>query len=384
MADFDPAGFDPFDPALADDPYPAYARLRAAHPAYRSPAAGGAWLLSGYAEVVQALRDHAHFSSAPLGSSVGGTRSLIGSDPPDHTVLRRIVQPQFTPSVVARLEPGVRAVARRLVAELVDEASNGPADLVARVAFPLPVTVIADLLGIPPERRDDFKRWSDGMIGGTGGAPSDGGFWSEMIPFFEAEIARRRQEPGDDLISVLVNAAEPLSQRELLMFCTLLLVAGNETTTNLIGSLMLVLLDHPEIVAELMGEPGLVPSAVEECLRFDAPVQALWREVSAPVELGGEKMSPGDRVVVLYGAANRDPARYPQPDRFDIRRDPRDHVGFGAGIHLCLGAPLARLEARVFLEEMLEHLPRLRPGGPVRRVVNPIVRGPSALPVRLA
>ncbi|HZU72425.1 MAG TPA: cytochrome P450 [Acidimicrobiales bacterium] len=375
--------FNPFDPAIADDPYPHYARVRATDPVYQSPATSS-WVLTGYAEVVTALRDHGRFSSAPLGSGIEGMRSLIGSDPPDHTALRRIVQPHFIPSVVAALEPRVRSAAQPFVAAFIRAAEQGTADLVDEIAYPVPVTVIADLLGIPAERREDFKRWSDAMIGGIGGSGRDASVYGEMFGFFAGEIDRRRAEPGPDLISALVNGREPLSQRELLMFCMLLLVAGNETTTNLLGNLMMVLLDRPDVAKRISAEPACIPAVVEECLRFDSPVQALWRQVREDTTLGGKELAAGSSVVVLYGAANRDPAKYPEPDTFDPDRNPKDHVAFGSGIHLCLGASLARLEARVVMEELAPVLTSLQLAGTPERVVNPIVRGLRRLPLSLA
>lgn len=377
--------FNPFDPGMAEDPYSHYARLRDLDPVHYSEVAGG-WVLSRYDHVKMALHDWERFSSAPLGAGMGGFRFLIGSDPPDHTTLRRLVNRPFHPRAIAALEPRIRQICTELLDELLEHGTAGTGDLIGHLGYPLPVIVIAELMGIPAERRDDFKRWSDAMIGGlspdfdrSAGAIAT----MEMFSYFNEVIAERKQKPGDDLLSLLVTGNEPLNNQELLMFCMLLLVAGNETTTNLISNGALALFDHPEIVERLRENPSLIPDAVEETLRYDAPVQALWRLTTTPVELEGRTIPEGSQVITLYASANRDERHYPDADRFVLDRRPTDHMAFGAGIHLCLGAPLARLEARVAWEELFSRTRSVEPAGPGERVHNMIIRGMRSIPVTL-
>ena len=381
----------PFDPAFLDNPYPAYARLREADPVHREST--GSWMLTRYDHVVSALRDQARFSSAPLNMGAPGFKFLIGSDPPDHTTLRRLVNRPFHPAAIAALEPRVRSIAAELVDDLLAMADKegGEADLVAHLAFPLPVIVIAELLGIPPERRDDFKRWSDAMIGGLSpdaDREKQGVAAMEMFAYFNDVIAERRERPGDDLISLLVSGTEPLSNQELLMFCMLLLVAGNETTTNLLSNLTLVLLHRDDVQAALRdaSRPTAIRDAIEETLRYDAPVQALWRHTTTDIDVGGTKVPEGSRVNVVYASANRDASHYERADEFVLDRfagvPVPDHVGFGTGIHQCLGAPLARLEARVAIDTLLSRTRSLAPSSdPGDRIHNVIVRGMKRLPV---
>ncbi|HEX2851471.1 MAG TPA: cytochrome P450 [Acidimicrobiales bacterium] len=382
--------FDPFDPAFLADPYPTYARLRDTAPVLSAQAPviddprARTWVLSRYEHVSAAARDWQRFSSSPLNAGVPGMRFLIGSDPPDHTTLRRLVNRPFHPNAVKAMEPRIRELAAGLVDILVEKASTGPADLVELLSEPLPVIVIAEMLGIPADRRADFKRWSDAMIGGlspdfdrNAGAVAA----MEMFGYFNEVVAERKERPGDDLISVLVGGKEPLSNPELLMFCMLLLVAGNETTTNLISNMTAALFENEEAMARLRADPSLLPAAIEEALRFDSPVQSIWRMTTTDVEIEGVEIPERSLVTLLYGAANRDPAAFADPDRFDIDRRPTNHLAFGSGIHLCLGAPLARLEARVAFELLLTRTSLLEPAGAGERIQNLIVRGMRRLPV---
>jgi cytochrome P450 len=320
--------------------------------------------------------------------SEGPVRFLIFSDPPDHTKLRRLVNRPFTPSNIAKLEPRARQIAEQLVDEMIAANEEGRADLIHDLGAPLPVTVISWMLGIPPERRHDFKRWSDDMLGGTspdfdiaGAAQSS----MEMFSYFGEVAEQRAKEPGDDLISMLVSGPEALNTGEVLMFCMLLLIAGNETTTNLIGNGALALFAHPDEARRLQADPGLLPLAIEECLRYDAPVQTLGRTATRAVTIEGVTIPAGGTVMPLYGSANRDPRHY-GPDAHVLRldRNPTDHLAFGGGIHYCLGAALARMEARVAGEVLLRRVRSLRPTGPVARVHNPIVRGLRSLPIAFA
>jgi len=262
-------------------------------------------------------------------------------------------------------------------------------DVVRDLAVPLPVTMIAEMLGIEPERRHDFKRWSDTVIDNATGAGRANPFGKAVLDAFAemttyvVRIAReRRRKPAVDLISQLVSigGGEGLSPLELVQFVTLLLVAGNETTTNLIGNATAALLDHPEQLARVAADPSLVPSLIEETVRFDAPVQLVFREALADVELAGVRIPAGSIVVPLIGSANRDERRFPDPDRFDVARNPQGHVGFGFGKHFCLGASLARLEAKVALEALVPELRhRRRRDAQLARIDSFLVRGPSRL-----
>ncbi len=381
--------FDPAAPGFFADPYPTYAALRADDPVHFS-AATGSWIISRYDDVVRVLRDYERFSSHAIGGGgEGAYRFLIGTDPPDHTTLRRLVNRPFHPAAIAAREPRIRQICEGLVDELIAANDDGRADLIQQVGYPLPVIVIAELLGIPPERRDDFKRWSDAMLGGLSpdaDRAAQATAMMEMFAYFNEVIEERRERPADDLISLLVNGPEPLTERELLMFCMLLLVAGNETTTNLISNLSLALFERPDLVARLASDRTLIPAAIEEALRYDAPVQCLFRNTTEDVELNGTVIPEGSRVVVLYASANRDGEHYSHADTFDVdrfdpTRRPSDHVAFGSGIHLCLGAPLARLEGRVVTEVLLDRTRDLRQAGDGERIQNLLVRGMRNLPV---
>jgi cytochrome P450 len=394
----------PFSPAVVADPYPWYERLRAESPIHHD-AYDDLWVISRYDDVLHVLRDPATFSSAAgmgdllVGGYLGrrrapefvldlaGMRLLIASDPPDHTVLRRLVSKAFTPREIMALEPRIRALTEAMVDDLID--AGDAADLVTQLAYPLPVIVIAELLGIPGERRDDFKRWSDDLVGALSGTwdPSRGQFSGlEMFMYFSEVVAERTRNPGDDLISLLVSRGRDgeaaLDPMEIVLFCALLLIAGNETTTNLIGNGAQALFDHPDQARRLRDDPSLVPAAVEEALRYDAPVQALFRATTAAVRIGDVEIPEHARVMVLFASANRDEAHFPTADRFVVDRAPNDHLGFGSGIHLCIGAPLARLEARIVAETMLRRVRRLEPAGEPCRVESFILRGFTSLPVQ--
>jgi cytochrome P450 len=318
---------------------------------------------------------------------LAGLRLLIASDPPDHTVLRRLVGKAFTPREVMALEPRIRQLTEDMVDELIEAGDAG--DLVAQLAYPLPVIVIAELLGIPAERRDDFKRWSDDLVGALSGRwdPSRSQYSGvEMFMYFSEILAERTRTPGTDLISLLVTRGQDgevaLTPMEIVLFCALLLIAGNETTTNLIGNGAQALLDHPAEARRLRDDPSLAAAAVEEALRYDAPVQALVRVTTAPAVVGDVEIPAHAGVMVSFGSANRDDTKFPAAGAFRIDRKPTDHVAFGSGIHLCLGAPLARLESRVVAETLLQRVRRLEPTDEPTRVDSFILRGFSRFPVR--
>jgi cytochrome P450 len=417
-----PVSFDPFSPAWRDDPYPKYRELRDAAPVHFSPEAG-VFCVSRYEDVMVVLRSHDLFSSRAMMTQLmmGGERdgppvtlrsllfaarlmltarinpftfpkvpSLIASDGERHSGLRAIVNRGFTPRQITAWEKR----AREIVSECMQKSATGDFEVVHDLAIPLPVTVIAEMLGVEPERRHDFKRWSDVVIDNASGAGRAEPFGPKVLDAF-AEMTRylvriaraRTKQPADDLISLLVSAegGEALSPVEMVQFVTLLLVAGNETTTNLIGNAAAALLDHPAQLARVAAEPELIPSLIEETLRFDAPIQLVFREAVADVEIAGVRIPAGATVAPLIGSANRDERRFPAPDVFDVGRNPQGHVGFGFGKHFCLGASLARLEARVALEALVPALVRMRRvEARVPRVDSFLVRGPSRLSLRRA
>jgi cytochrome P450 len=306
--------------------------------------------------------------------------------------MRDLVNRGFTPRQIQRLEPRIRALVAGCMAELRQKPEF---DLVSELNIPLPVTVIAEMLGVEAERRHDFKRWSDDIITGATGPgierPLESGVLDAMAELrnYLRPIAReRRRQPADDLISILVEAevdGEGLSDYEVFMFVLLLLVAGNETTTNLLGNAVDALLAHPEQLARVVAEPARIPALIEEALRYDGPVQFIGRRTTREFTLHGQTVPPEARVVVLLGSANRDERRFAEPDRFDIGRDTRGHVAFGFGAHFCLGASLARLEAKAALEALVPELPRLVRARPEREfLASYLVRGRSRLDLRFA
>jgi cytochrome P450 len=331
-------------------------------------AESGVWHVFGYADVERVLTDHQRFSSVgaverrlPEGDAL--KTSIVVMDPPWHHLYRAVVSEAFTPRMVAQMEPRIRAIAQQLL----DAARPcGSMDFVQDFAFPLPAAVIAELLGVPLERRDDFKRWSDDVvsIGLTGDATAQGvASLKEMGLLFYQLIEERRREPRQDLISALLGAevgGKRLDPVECTGFCILLLIAGSETTTSLLSNAVSCLVQHPEAASRLRQDPSLTTSAIEEVLRFRSPVFGLSRRARVDVELRGRRIAANERVFAWIASANRDPEVFPQPHRFDIERRPNHHVAFGHGIHFCLGAPLARAEAAVALPMLLQQLPDLR------------------------
>ena len=282
-----------------------------------------------------------------------GSRVLIASDPPEHTMLRRIVSRGFTRRAMTDWETRAARLADDLVEQLTDRlGAHGEADFTRDVAIPLPVTLIAEILGIPAARMTEFRRWSEALIGALSNdvdIDQNGQDIAEMATYFTAVVEQRRVEPDDDLISAIAESTpdgEQLSSFEVVMFCILLLVAGNETTTNLLGNMLHAFWDHPDQWARLLDEPELAGAAVEEGLRYCGPVQGLFRQTTAPVVLGGAELPAGANVYVSFSAANRDERVFDEPDRFRLDRDAGAQVAFGHGIHFCLGAQLARMEAR--------------------------------------
>ncbi len=383
--------YNAFSPAVREDPYPHYAELRRSGVARVEPL--GLWAVSRYDDVVFVLKNHELFSSAPLNHALlGGAqgRTLIGSDPPEHTRLRSIVNRAFTPRMVAELEPRIRQITEELIDAIA--AGDGHFDLVEDLSVPVPVIVIAEILGIDSDRRHDFKRWSDDLVFSRSASfdPQEQSRLQESMgefrSYFEDVLEERRRQPRQDLISALVRAeeSERLTPAEVMAFTVLLLIAGNETTTNLIANAVLALLEHPTEMARVIADPGLVPNLVEEALRFDSPVQGLFRLATRDVELCGVTVPSGSIAMPLFASANRDERHFPEPDRFDAgRANAGDHVAFGYGPHFCLGAPLARLEGRVVLETLLRRLRGLeRAAAGLDRLDSFFLRGLASLPLR--
>jgi len=364
--------FNPWDPAFRANPYPHYRPLLAGPPRILD-LFGPTAMVTRFADVTAVLRDHAHFSSVrprdpsepPNEGPFAGARTMLFSDPPMHTRLRRLVSRDFTPRRIREMEPRIREIAKHLI----DAASRKGDFEVMSIANALPVMVIAEMLGVPPDHYEQFKHWSDTVVSGDNtlpGTPLPDEFHAAtkaLRDYFAEEIERRRKQPGTDLVSALVAAhddAEAMTADELLAFVLLLLLAGNETTTNLIGNGMLALGRNPEQMDLLRQHPEMMPRAIEEILRYDGPVQSTIRFTTENVNLGGTELPANLGCFIIVAAANRDPAQFADPDRFDISREPRDHVALGEGIHFCIGAPLARMEGAIAIGAMLERFPRLR------------------------
>lgn len=368
----------------------------------------GVWDVYGYPEAVQVLGDPHTFSSDTmrvLPDSVTRGRqdlregNLIQVDEPEHRKLRRLVSEAFTPKVIAELEPRIRA----LTQELLDAAApRGALELVADLAYPLPVIVISDLLGVPRSDRDLFKRWVDELVNNLDlfsmreqteeqRRKIDVVFAQRehLTGYLGEHAAERRRRPREDLLTKLVQAevdGERLADNEVVNFANLLLIAGHITTTMLLGNTVLCLAAHPEHLARVRADHGALPAVIEESLRFLTPFAAVGRATMSEVELGGERIAADQMVMVWIAAANRDGRQFERPDEFDPRRESNPHLAFGRGIHFCLGAPLARLEGRVALEVLLDRFPALRidPGSRPEFIANPLMTGVRRLPLLVA
>ncbi len=339
------------------NPFPWYREMREHRPVWKDPETG-VWHVFRYEDVKRVLSDYRYFSSC-TGDSTDNVfgASMLQLDPPRHRQLRSLVSQAFTPRAIRRLEPRIREIAIGLLEKIHGEEM----DIVQDFAYPLPVIVIAELLGVPPKDRERFKLWSDVVVAAEGPqleekALSFNQVQQEMVEYFLQMLEERRQHPQEDLISGLLaveTEGEHLSDMDLLGFCALLLVAGNETTTNLIANAFLCFDEEPPIEDRLRQQPKAIPHAVEEVLRHRSPVKGMSRRVTTDTELGGETLGKGEYVFAWIASANRDDNHFPDGDRFDIDRDSRGHIAFGHGVHFCLGAPLARLEAVISLEELL-------------------------------
>ncbi len=416
--------YEPYSPKFRADPYPVFRELRDHEPVHWAPESS-CWCVSRFDDALHVLKHPELFSSRAMFTVLmnGGqeeplplnwdmirfvvryalrvrlnpfqfptARNLIASDPPVHGPMRNMVNRGFTPRRIAALEDRVRALVADPLAKL---ASGEPFDVVADLAVPLPVTLIAEMLGVEAERLSDFKRWSDGVIQGATGERRENLLHPETVRtiielngYLRGIVRRRRRQPEDDLISTIVAEApggESLSDMEVVQFVQLLLVAGNETTTNLISNAVSALLDHPDQLARASADPERVPDVVEEALRYDSPIQMVFRNATCDTEVAGTKIPKGAVVAVLIGSANRDERRFSDPDVFDLDRNTQGHLAFGFGQHFCLGSSLARLEARIALEGLVRELPRLeRKGGPREMIDSFLVRGPRRLELRPA
>lgn len=377
-----PVEFNPFDPEFRLNPYPFYHRLRTEDPVHWSDIAGR-WVLSRYADCVAVLRDAARFSADPYKwdgfleflQTQGGegspllrmqTNWMLMKDPPDHTRLRTIVAKAFTPRVAEGMRPRIQAIVDGLLDEV---QAAGKMNLIADFAYPLPTMVICEMMGVPVEDQEQFKVWTRDLARSLDPIvtpeiiESANQATSAFYDYYRGLIAKRRQNLQNDLLSGLIAAEEAgdrLNEEELVATAILLLGAGHETTMNLIGNGTLALLSHPEQLARLQAEPTLVQSAVEEFLRYDGSVQMTARTALTDTVLGGKTIPKGQQAIILLGAANRDPEVFPDPDRLDITRKDNKHIVFSYGIHHCLGAPLARVEAQVAFATLLHRMPNLR------------------------
>ena len=370
------------------NPYPLYDQIRATSPVFREPQSG-LWMLFDYESVKRALTDHETFSSRH-----GPADWMVFLDPPRHSKLRGLISQAFTPRSIVNLEPRIREISRDLLGKVID---RGEMDLAADFSVPLPMAVIAEMLGIPVADRPRFTRWNDAILNMSYTVPAKGALdWvvkdfqaatAEMNEYLTGVLAERRTAPKDDLLTRLAHAeldGERLSQPEILGFFQLLLLAGSETTTNLINNALLCFIEYPDQLRRLRASPELLPSAIEEVLRFRAPLQWMFRLTRRDVEVHGQAIPAGKLALVMIGSANRDPKQFRDPNSFDIARDPNPHIAFGQGIHFCLGAALARLESRVALTELLARatnfkLAESQPWVP-RKGLH--VHGPTSLPIR--
>jgi cytochrome P450 len=357
------------------EPFVRYEKLRARGSVAQLDG-GQMWVVTGFDEASACLRRHDVFSSAIAAGGTGIGASMIFADPPEHTRLRGIVSKAFTPRSIAALEPRIREIARDLLSRW---EPGTPFDVVAELAVPLPITVIAEMIGVDPADRADFKRWSSAIVGRILMSPFD--LKREFGEYFGRVLAERRREPRDDLISRLAAADEDgvMTEAELMDAVALLLVAGNETTTNLIGLATLQFARFPDERDFVLGDPSALANAIEEVLRYDSPVHAIPpRFAKADTVLRQAEIKAGEWVTVYTAAANRDPKRFVRPDVFDVKRpDAAGHIAFGAGIHFCLGAPLARLEGRVVMQELLAVAPEYelaKPDEPPAFQANPFLR----------
>ncbi len=388
-----------------EDPYPFFHRLRAEDPVHWC-APLNSWLLTGYADVSMALRESRLLSSEragffvsqapqalqqkliPLGQHL--SKSVVLSDPPNHTRLRGLVNKAFNTSLIQSMAGRIQQIVDALLDEIQDQ---GESDLVCDFAYRLPATVISEILGVPTDHHNELRQWTEDFNAFNGGSSLNFAETAEkaqhslleMTDYFRGIMSERRRQPREDLISAMIKAEEQgdmLTEDELLSMCSTLFVAGHDTTRNLIGNGMLALLQNPDQLARLKADPSLIPSAVEEFLRFESPFQRMSRVAKEHLEIGGKRIRKGQAVLEMLGAANRDPQQFSDPDRLDVSRQPNRHVAFGVGIHFCIGAPLARVEAPIAFRSILDRLSSIRLGTSAIEWRESIaVRGLKSLPI---
>ena len=406
------SSLDPFDPRWKDDPFPLYEELRERAPVHQNEL--GFWVVARHADCLSVLRDRRASSDGtnvaierltgefrasvpeddPMAQAFNELRPFLFRDPPDHTRLRGLVSKAFTPKVVESLRDRTQQIVDELLDAALEEGDEGEVDLIESFAYPLPVRIICDLLGVPGEDHDRFKEWSHALARGL-----DPDFLlpqqvveertaalTQFAQYFFELLAERRRAPGDDLLSLLAQVEDggtALSEGELLSTSILLLVAGHETTVNLIAGGALALLEHPDQWARFQGDPELTRRGVEEMLRYVSPVQLTGRALTEEMAVGDVELEAGDFVMLLVASANRDEHAFEDPGRFDVARSPNNHLGFGFGIHHCLGAPLARMESQVALATLVRRVPDLSLAGEITYKSNVVLRGMESLPVRL-
>jgi cytochrome P450 len=384
--------FDPYSYDVHEDPYPLYERLRDEAPAYWNERLRF-WALSRHADVLAAFKDPVRFSSAGGVSLERSSQSdpssvafFIAMDPPRHDKYRNLVSKAFTPRRIAELEPRIRTLTDAYIDRFVDAHR---CDFIGDFSARLPMDVVSEMLGVPPDDRDTLRAWADLVLHREPGVsevpPSGLAASGNLLQYFARLVAERRAEPGDDLTSALLAAeldGERLTDREVMAFLFLMIIAGNETTTKLLGNAVYWLWRNPDQRALVRAQPDLVPRWVEETLRYDNSTQALARTLTTDVALHGKTMRAGDKVLLLVGAANRDERAFPDPDRYDLLRDHAESLSFGKGTHFCLGASLARLEGRVALDAVQRRFPDFElDAGRLVRVHNPNVRGYASMPI---
>lgn len=397
--------YDLYSSTFKANSYETFAQMRREHPLWQQPGLDGKtliWFVTGYDEAELILRDDKRFTrdfsaimpperlaqlpQDPVFRLVDN--HLLNKDGADHRRLRGLVSKAFTPSIIGQMRPRIQAIADELLDQI---AAQGEADLIETYAFPLPIIVIAELLGIPAEDRDKFRTWSNAVMMPALTPEAQAETLANLqafVAYLRQLFEQRRHDPQPDLISALLQAEEAgdrLSEEELFSMVILLIIAGHETTVSLLGNATLALLQHPAQMAHLRENPDLMPTAVEEFLRYDGPVErAMSRWATEEVEINGRILQPGDPIIVIIGAANRDPAQFDNPDRLEIERNPTRHLAFGRGSHYCLGAPLARLEGEIALNTLLRRLPNLRLAVAPEELnwrLIPLFHGLGALPV---